>query len=558
MTNRITGRSAFVSLMKDEGVTHLFGNPGTTELPIMHALADHPDMRFVLGLHEAIVVAMADGYSRASGELVACNVHVAPGLGNAMGSLFNAGFTSTPMILTAGQQEQGFGLMEPNLYGPLVRMAEPLVKWAVEVNRLQDLPRIIRRAAKIATTPPTGPVFISLPGDILNQEDAIDLGKSTRVLTRSVPAAEHVADLADLILAAERPVLVCGNELVRSDALAEAARLAEVLGAPAYQSSSSYGAHFLSEHACYMGSLPKRQEVVRQTLEAYDLMIVLGSDVLRMAVYGDADPMPARLRHVQIGLDDREMGKNYAPEMALLADPRETLKALIPVLEAKGGASLKKRAESGKAAIAARNWSSKRRALAGKIEAAGSVADGTAATINPDWMTLRMIDALPRDAILVYESLTTGRHVVDLFPYRDRYAYHGLASGGIGFSIPASVGISLAQPGRRVVTIVGDGSAMYSIQALWTAAHLKLPITYVICNNGGYLIIKQRLLAFHGNRNFNGMEIRNPEIDYAAMAGSMGVTAERITRPEDFEPAMNRALTHNGPVVLDVVVDGRV
>ena len=169
-----------------------------------------------------------------------------------------------------------------------------------------------------------------------------------------------------------------------------------------------------------------------------------------------------------------------------------------------------------------------------------------------------MVDALPRDAILVFESLTTGRHVVDLFPYRDRYAYHGLASGGIGFSIPASIGISLAQPGRRVVTMVGDGSAMYSYQALWTAAHLELPITYVICNNDGYRIIKQRMLAFHGNRNFTDFEIQNPEIDYAAMARSMGVTAERITQPEDFELAMTRALTHNGPVVLDVVVDGRV
>jgi len=558
MTTRITGRSAFISLMRDEGITHLFGNPGTTELPIMHALTDYPDMTFVLGLQEAIVVAMADGFSRASGKLVACNVHVAPGLGNAMGSLFNAAFTSTPMILTAGQQEQGFGLMQPNLYGPLVRMAEPLVKWAVEVNRLQDLPRIIRRAAKIATTPPTGPVFISLPGDILNQEDAIELGQSTRVLTRSVPASEDVAGLADLILAAERPVLVCGDELVRSDALAEAARLADVLGAPAYQSSSCYGAHFLSEHPCYMGALPRRQEMVRQTLDAYDLMIVLGSDVLRMAVYADVDPMPAGLAHVQIGLDDREMGKNYAPKMALRADPRETLKALIPALEAKGGAALKKRAESGKGAIAARNWLSKRRALVGRIEAAGSIAEGTASTINPDWMTLRMVEALPRDAILVFESLTTGRHVVDLFPYRDRYAYHGLASGGIGFSIPASIGISLAQPDRRVVTMVGDGSAMYTYQALWTAAHLKLPITYVICNNDGYRIIKQRMLAFHGNRNFNAFQIQNPEIDYAAMARSMGVTAERITQPQEFEPAMSRALTHDGPVVLDVVVDGRV
>ena len=190
MKNKITGRSAFLALLKDEGVTHLFGNPGTTELPIMHALKDHPDLTYVMAMQESLVVAMADGFSRASGKLVACNVHVAPGLGNAMGSLFNASFTGTPMILTAGQQEQGHGLQEPVLYGPLVQMAEPLVKWAVEVTRLEDLPRIVRRAAKIAMTPPTGPVFISLPGDILNAEAGIELGRSTRIDTRVRPSDE--------------------------------------------------------------------------------------------------------------------------------------------------------------------------------------------------------------------------------------------------------------------------------------------------------------------------------------------------------------------------------
>src|SRR6476620_7790270 len=165
--NRITGRSAFIALLKDEGITHLFGNPGTTELPIMHALKEHPDLTYVMAMQESLVVAIADGFSRASGRLVACNVHVAPGLGNAMGSLYNASFTGTPMILTAGQQEQGHGLTEPLLYGPLVKRAG-------EVTRLEDLPRIVRRAAKIATTPPTGPVFISLPGDILNAEAGIE------------------------------------------------------------------------------------------------------------------------------------------------------------------------------------------------------------------------------------------------------------------------------------------------------------------------------------------------------------------------------------------------
>ena len=220
MKNKITGRSAFLALLKDEGVTHLFGNPGTTELPIMHALKDHPDLTYVMAMQECLVVAMADGFTRASGKLVACNVHVAPGLGNAMGSLFNAEFTGTPMILTAGQQEQGHGLTEPLLYDPLVPIASPLVKWAVEVTRLEDLPRIVRRAAKIAITPPTGPVFISLPGDILNAEAGIDLGRSTRVDTRVRPSDESLQAFAARILKAERPVIIVGDEIVKSDALA--------------------------------------------------------------------------------------------------------------------------------------------------------------------------------------------------------------------------------------------------------------------------------------------------------------------------------------------------
>src|SRR3978361_1467354 len=263
MKNKITGRSAFLALLKDEGITHLFGNPGTTERPIMHALKDHPDLTYVMARQESLVVAMADGFSRASGKLVACNVHVAPGLGNAMGSLFNASFTGTPMILTAGQQEQGHGLMEPVLYGPMARRAEPLVKWAVEVTRLEDLPRIVRRAAKIATTPPTGPVFISLPGDILNAEAGIQLGRAPRGDTRVKPSDEALQALAQRILKAQNPVIITGDEIVKSDALQESALLAETLGCAAYQSSTPHGAHFLSESPCFMGALSRLKKQVR-------------------------------------------------------------------------------------------------------------------------------------------------------------------------------------------------------------------------------------------------------------------------------------------------------
>jgi benzoylformate decarboxylase len=553
MKNRITGRSAFLGLLKDEGITHLFGNPGTTELPIMHALKDHPDLTYVMAMQESLVVAIADGFSRASGRLVACNVHVAPGLGNAMGSLYNTQFTGTPMILTAGQQEQGHGLMEPLLYGPLVRMAEPLVKWAVEVTRLEDLPRIVRRAAKVATTPPTGPVFISLPGDILNSEAGIELGRSSRVDTRVRPSDEALNTLAARILKAERPVIIAGDEIVKSDALQEAAALAEVLGCPAYQQSAPYGAHFLSESPNFMGALSRSQPQVRELLSAYDLMIVLGADPLRMSVHSEVEPLPEGLPIVQIGLVEWDLAKNFGAEIALKADVRETLRVLVPALKSKGGAALQARAGQGIAALASRNWTARR---AGLVEQIGKLESRS--PIDPDYLTLQVVEAMPQNAIVVDEGLTSSRPLLALRPHRDRYGYHALASGGIGWGLPASVGVSMANPDRPVVCFSGDGSAMYSIQALWTAAHHKLPLNVVIANNGGYRIIKQRLLSFHGDDNYIGMDFADPPVDFAGMAKSLGLEAIRITRPEDLKSALASAFKRPGTKLIEVVVDGSV
>jgi benzoylformate decarboxylase len=551
--NRITGRSAFLALLKDEGITHLFGNPGTTELPIMHALKDHPDLTYVMAMQESLVVAIADGYSRASGRLVACNVHVAPGLGNAMGSLFNASFTGTPMILTAGQQEQGHGLMEPVLYGPLVQMAEPLVKWAVEVTRLEDLPRIVHRAAKIATTPPTGPVFISLPGDILNAEAGIELGRSTRVDTRVKPSDEALQALAQRILKAQNPVIIAGDEIVKSDALAEAALLAETLGCPAYQCSTPYSAQFLSESPCFMGALSRLQKQVREVLSPYDLMIVLGADPLRMSVYSEVDPKPENLPIVQVGLVDWDLAKNYGAEIALKADVKETLRVLVPALRAAGGAALETRAKNGIAALKPKNWTARRPGVVEQISKAGDRSP-----IDPDWLSLQLIDAMPDNAILVDEGLTSSRQILALRPHRDRYGYHALASGGIGWGLPASVGVSLAHPDRPVVCFSGDGSAMYSIQALWTAAHHKLPLTLVIANNGGYRIIKQRLLAFHGDDHYVGMDFADPKVDFTSLAKSLGLEAMRITDPKELKSALASAFSRPGPKLIEVVVDGTV
>ena len=330
---RISGRSAFLQLLVDEGVTHLFGNPGTTELPIMEVVPDFPQLKFVLGLQESIVLGMADGYCRASHRLAAANVHVMPGLGNAMGALYNAKFSGSPVILTAGQQEQGHGLLEPLLYEPLVPVAQPLVKWAVEVTRAADLPRILHRAAKIALTPPTGPVFLSLPGDVLDETLEMDMGRPVRVVGSTRPSDETLARFAELLLGARRPVILAGHELARHDAFAEAAELAELLGARCSATPIPYSAPFPTEHPAYMGALSRQQKQVRALLEPYDLLICLGADLLRMSVYSPVEPLPAGLPVIHVSERAHELGKNYRTDLAVHANVKETLKALLPMLK---------------------------------------------------------------------------------------------------------------------------------------------------------------------------------------------------------------------------------
>ena len=551
--NTIKGGEAFLSILKDEGITHLFGNPGTTELPLMDAVGKQTELKYVLGLQEAIVVAMADGFSRASGKLSACNVHVAPGLGNAMGSIYNAKFSRTPMIVTAGQQEVGHGLTEPLLYDPLVPMAEPLVKWAVEITRLEDLPRVVRRGAKIATTPPMGPVFISLPGDILNDEKGIELGRPTRVDAAGRPSDAALDRLAERLLAARSPVVIAGNEVVTSDAFDEIARFAEALGAPAYQQTVPFGAHYPSAHRCFMGGLPRNQARVREILGDHDLLVVAGADVLRMSVWSELDPLPPDLPLIQIGLDDWELGKNYPAEIALRSDLKETLNVLTPLLERKGGETHARAAGARVQALEARNWSARRGQRLQEVQARAAETP-----IAPEWLMSQIAEAIPEDAVVVEEGLTSTTSLLQFLPFRDRHGYHAFASGGIGWAMAAAVGIQIARPERPVVAVIGDGSALFSIQALWTAAHLDLPITYVIANNRGYRILKQRLLSFHGNDNFVGMDLLDPEIDFVGLATSLGVQAERIADPSAIRSAMRAAVASGRPRLLDIAVDRTV
>jgi benzoylformate decarboxylase len=546
---RITGRSAFLQLLVDEGVTHLFGNPGTTELPIMEVVPDFPKLKFVLGLQESIVMAMADGYCRGCGRLAAANVHVMPGLGNAMGALYNARFSGSPVILTAGQQEQGHGLLEPLLYEPLVPVAQPLVKWAVEVTRAADLPRILHRAAKIALTPPTGPVFLSLPGDVLDETVEVDLGRPVRVETAARPSEESLDKVLKMLLAARRPAILAGQELASRDAFAEAAELAELLGAAVYQSTVAYSAQFPTDHPAFMGALTRQQKQVRAALEPHDLLLCLGADLLRMSVYSPVEPLPENLSVIHISERAHELGKNYRTDLALQADVKETLAALLPLLRR---AHDRGTAERRLAALKAGNWTAQR----DKARVDALLAAETS-PIDPQYLMLRFTETLPRDAVVVDEGLVSTYSLPKFLPLRGPNDYYGLASGGLGFAVPGAVGISMALPGRPIAVMVGDGSAMYGIQGLWTAAHERLPITYIVANNRGYRIIKERLVSFRKTDRFTGMDLREPDIDFVSLATSMGLAARRVTDPQDIAPALREGFASGRPNLIDIrVADG--
>jgi benzoylformate decarboxylase len=545
----ITGRAAFLQLLVDNGVTHLFGNPGTTELPIMEVVPQFLQLKYVLGLQESIVVGMADGFARTSGQLAACNLHVAPGLGHAMGALYSANFHGSPLIVTAGQYEQGHGLTEPLLAGPLVRMAEPIVKWAVEPTRIEDLPRILHRAAKIALTPPTGPVFISLPGDVLDQERDIDMGHPTRVEPSLRPSDATLDKLVGMLLAAKKPVIIAGQELATREAFNEAGEFATLLGASVYQEAVPFKAAFPSEHPLHVASLTRSQPQVRRVLEQFDLIVCLGADLLRMSVHSPTEPLPPDVPVVHISERDWELGKNYPTDLAIQANVKDTLAVLLPALRAKRSSDYAAQADRRAAELKSKNWS----ALRDKA-CIDALAAAETAPVDPKFLLFAVTEAIPKNAVIVDEGVTSTHHLAAYYNMRDPKCYYGLASGGLGFGMAGAIGASLAQPGRPIVAIVGDGAAMYSIQALWSAAHYKLPVTYVIANNKSYRIIKERLVASRKTDRFTGMDFRDPEIDFTKLARSMGVAAQRVTEPRDLKAAVQAAVGSGKPSLVDVVI----
>lgn len=548
------GKRAFLELLRQEGVDTIFGNPGTTELPLMDALAVETGIRYVLGLNEAAVMAMADGYAQASGKLAVANVHVAPGLGNAMGMLYDAQKASSPILVTAGQHDQAFTFQEPILWADLASMARPLAKWSVEVTRLKDLPRAVHRAAKTALAPPMGPVFLSLPVDVLQETADIDLGRPTRVAAGIRADRRAVEAAAQMLASARSPVIVSGDAVAQSDALAEVVALAELIGAPVYAEGVPSRATYPTTHPLFQGHMQRLSPQIRESLSKHDVLFSIGGDLFTQSLPTKVEPVPDGLKIIHIDTDPWELGKNHAIDIAMLGEPKATLPELTGLIgEALGGEG-KAQGQRRREAVA--------RDTAARHAATLKEAEGQAKASPIKALALMKLigETLPRDAVVVEESLSSSDRIRNLIPSLDAQSWYGLRGGGIGWGLPATIGVKLALPGRPVVGVIGDGSSMYTIQALWTAANAKLGTTvFIILNNTSYRILKQRMNAMREYAaqadHYPAMDLEDPAIDFVAMAKSMGVNGARARTLGEVEGQLKAALGRNEPFLIDVALD---
>jgi benzoylformate decarboxylase len=496
---------------------------------------------------------MADGYAQASGQCAVVNLHAAPGLGNAMGMLYDAQKAGSPILVTAGQHEQRFNFTEPLLWADLPTIARPFVKWSEEVRRLQDLPRAIHRAVKTALAPPTGPVFLSLPGDILTGSADLDLGAPSRVATGIRGDAGAIERAAAIIAKAHSPVIIAGDAVPQCHALQELVAFAEALGAPVYDEGMASRAMFPSSHPLYRGALVRLPAAIRGMLTQHDLLVSIGADLFTLSLPDDVDSMPESYPVVHLDTDPWELAKNYPEKVSILGEPKATLPELTEAVQ-----SARSTAESEAAMKRLQHVKAEGIASLHKLH---TMADALAERhpIHPLALMQTIGRLLPDDAVVIDETVSSGNGLRRFLKSDDAQSFYGLRGGGIGWGLPAAIGVKLALQDRPVVALIGDGSAMYTIQGLWTAARENLRMVFVIINNYSYRILKQRTNAMKGLAaqadNYVAMDLDKPRVDFVSVARGLGLTAHKATTLADLGDLLEQALAKDGPTLIDVEVD---
>jgi benzoylformate decarboxylase len=523
-----TVREAVFELLRERSMTTIFGNPGSTELPM---LTEFPtDFRYVLGLQEATVVGLADGYAQASGQPTLVNLHTAPGVGNAMGAIFNAQANKSPLVITAGQQYRSVMTLQANLTNrDAVRMPHPLVKWSYEPPRAEDVPHALARAIHMATLPPRGPSFLSIPMDDWGatvDDGAVRYQSARSVAGATLPGPDALAALAERLRAAERPALVAGPEIDASGGWDAAIRLAELQRLPVYATPAPGGGRigFPEDHPLFQGILPPAVLPVGEMLAAHDFVLCVGTSVFPYYPNIPGPLLAEGTALVAITSDPDEAARAPMGD-AILADPALTLAALAETIGASDRQAPPPRPAPEPVPITD--------------------------PISPSTAVRALAEAFPTDGIVVLESPSATLALRNQLRLSTPGSYYFSSGGGLGFGMPAAIGVQMAQPSRPVVCVIGEGSAQYAIQSLWSAAAYDVPVTFLVLRNDEYAILKW-FGMLEDIVDAPGLDL--PKLDCAAIASGYGVHSQLVSSAAELGEGLTRALASDKPELVEVKV----
>ncbi len=518
----------------------------------MAALSKRQDLQYMLGLHETVAVAMADGYARATGRPALVNVHIAVGLANALSQIYNARAHRSPIVVTAGQAESHRLILEPSLSGPTAAMAAPFTKWAYELRQASDVPVALRRAFKVASDPPSGPVFLSLPIDLLEQEIDYPYGGSPiNVRSRCRPDGSAVAAAASKLRQARRPVILCGDDVGHSAAVAEVVDLAEALGAEVF-ALNQCEISFPNDHPQFVRTLNVNSSQTREVLHGADVVVAIGTPLFSQVLDPGAELLSPDAAVIHLDEGYWETGKNIPTQVSLVGDIRLAAADLAAQIREQGDTETTDSVEERRTRLSAAKDAARTR-LTERVAQARTTGPITSlrlmATIHDAVKDLSYV--------VVEEASTSAGALSQAFSFSRPGSLYSNRGGALGWAVPAALGVQLGRPTDTVIAVTGDGAINYSIQALWTAAHYRLPVKVVVCNNRSYKILRVNLSRFLPEEDVDsivGMDLVDPAIDFAGLASGYGVPAHVVREPGDLDAAVGNWLAGPGPALLDVAV----
>jgi thiamine pyrophosphate-dependent acetolactate synthase large subunit-like protein len=554
-----TGRFAIVEQLLADGIHYMFGNPGTSEEGFLDALSDYyPEFEYILALQETIAVAAADGYARVTKKPTIVQLHSGVGLGNGIGMIYQAMRGHAPLVILAGESGIQYDGMDAQMAADLVSMAKPVTKWATRVVHPTSLLRVLRRAIKIAGTPPMGPVFVSLPMDILDAPNTEAVVPTSMPLTRVAPEPAAIERAAAILVAATNPLIIVGDGIAYSDAQAELTDVAELLGAQVWGADSSEP-NMSATHPLYGGLLghmfgANSSRIVAQA----DAVLICGTYVFPEVFPALAAAFAPGVKIVHIDLNAYEIAKNFPVELGLVSDPKTTL--------AKLGAALATTMTPDRQRLVAERTSQFDRLKqqhASELLTADRAMDDSV-PLHLSQFAAELARQLPPQAIVFDEALTHSEELCRYLPPTAIGHYFQTRGGSLGVGIPGAIGIKLAHPERTAIAFTGDGGAMYTIQALWTAARHQIAAKFVICNNRSYRILKLNILQYWQEQQIPehefpaSFDLSKPELRFDELARAMGVESVRVEKPDQIQPAIAQALQHDGPFLIDLVISNEV